>query len=171
MQNNIVKLRAVEPNDLELLLEWENDTKVWQVSNTTLPYSKYIMEQYIADAGNDIYATKQTRFMIDCIESGKTVGCIDIFDFEPLHKRAGIGILIDEEHRNNGYATHALDLIINYAFKILDMHQLYSNVPIDNEASLKLFQHKGFGLTATKKDWIRRESIFVDEYFLQLINK
>lgn len=169
MDGKNIKLRALEPIDIEVLYQWENDTEVWKVSNTQTPFSRHTLEQYI-NAPQDIYATKQLRLMIESkCDTPQAVGCIDLFDFDPNHKRAGIGILIDKKHRNNGYAAEAIDLMVEYAFIILDVHQLYCNICPDNEKSLKLFQDKGFEIAGNKKDWIRNGDTFIDEYLLQKI--
>ena len=124
------------------------------------------------NAGEDIFSNKQLRLMIDRtdIEPEKTIGCIDLFDFEPTNLRAGIGIMIENKERGKGFASEALDLMISYAFKRLRLHQLYSNVLSDNLASLELFKKKHFELIGVKKEWIRIDNSWVDEYMLQLIN-
>lgn len=166
-----IKLRALEPSDVEILYRWENTTDVWNLSNTLTPYSKNVLEQYIASAHLDVYSTKQLRLII-CDVKDKPVGCIDLFDFDPNHKRAGIGILISEKKdRRKKYASEALSLLINYCFNTLNLHQLYCNITVDNKASIRLFQKHRFKITGTKKDWIRNGKKFTDEYKLQLINR
>lgn len=174
-KNPDIILRALEPTDIDFLYEWENDQKIWHVSNTLVPFSKYILKQYIANSHKDIFETKQLRFMIDILATGhqqRSVGTIDLFDFEPFHLRAGIGILIARESdRGKGYATEALNRLIEYAFKTLNLHQLYANITTDNHASLKLFQKAGFEISGIKKHWIRNSQGFTDEALLQLLNK
>lgn len=171
-------LRALEPSDIEVLYRWENDTAIWEVSNTQTPYSKHLLEQYLTDTRQDIYTTKQLRLIISLPaysnqnEGGNNVGCIDLFDFEPNHQRAGIGILIaDKNDRRKNYATEALKLLIDYCFSILNLRQLYCNITSDNEPSILLFQQQGFEITGIKKQWIRSGSVFKDELLLQLIRK
>lgn len=165
---NIV-LRALEPIDVDVLYKWENDTRNWKVSNTLTPYSKEVLNQYIANAQLDIYAARQLRLVIQLI-NGNAVGCIDLFDFEPTHLRAGIGILVAENcEQQKGYASEALELLIHYGFETLYLKQLYCNIPADNLASFKLFTKHGFEMIGTKKQWIRNGSSYTDEYFLQLI--
>lgn len=165
-------LRALEPTDIDVLFEWENDEKLWHLSNTITPFSRFILEQYILNAHQDIYTTKQLRLMIDKKESDQNnpIGSIDLFDFDPTNKRAGIGVLICENERNNGYASEALELLINYCFNTLQLHQVYCNISADNLASLKLFEKKGFSMVDQKKEWLFIDGKWFDEYFLQLIN-
>lgn len=160
-------LRAIEPSDLDMLYEWENDTENWTISNTQTPFSRFVLEQYIASALQDIYSVKQLRLII-CTEKNQAIGSIDLFDFDPNHLRAGIGILIAEKSdRRKGYASEALELLIDYCFSTLNLHQLYSNITIDNEASVLLFQKHGFMITGMKKQWIRDAEKFKDELLLQ----
>ena len=175
--DNII-LRALEPADLDILFEWENDTSIWMVSGTLQPFSRFVLEQYLASAHLDIYAHKQLRLVIDLMDDDEDsdetipIGCIDLFDFDPKNRRAGIGILIgDKDMRGNGYGAEALTLLINYAFKTLDLHQLFCTITPDNEPSLHLFKKLGFEVTGLKQDWIFYNGKWHDEYTLQLINK
>ena len=164
-----ISLRAIEPQDIDVLYQWENDTENWLISNTQTPFSRFVLEQYIASAHEDIYSAKQLRLII-CDPENKAVGGIDLFDFEPNHLRAGIGILISEKtDRKKGYASEALNLLINYCFDTLNLHQIYCNITTDNEASILLFQKHGFQITGIKKQWIRDGGKFKDELILQLI--
>jgi diamine N-acetyltransferase len=166
-----VRLRAVEHSDLEALYKWENDTASWLVSGTLTPFSRDVLIQYLATAHLDIYSTKQLRLIMEKAElPSRSIGCIDLFDFDPKNRRAGIGILVgDYTERSKGYAGEALRLLITYAFTVLDLHQLYCNITTDNETSLKLFSGQGFTITGTKKDWIFNNGTWLDEYLLQLV--
>lgn len=166
-----VRLRALEPHDVESLYKWENDTSVWTASNTQAPFSRFVLEQYIASSHLDLHTNKQLRLMITT-RDGKDVGAIDLFDFDPQHQRAGVGILIaSREDRGKGYASEALTLLIQYCFHQLHLHQLYCNVTVDNEESVLLFQKHKFMITGIKKEWIRVGDSFVDELLMQLVRK
>lgn len=174
LENEKLKLRALEPADVELLYIWENDTSLWRVSNTLTPFSKNTLRKYIESAHLDIYQTQQLRLMIDIKNAGNntTVGAIDLFDFDPFHLRAGIGLLIAESSdRRKGYASGALDILVAYCFEILHLHQLYCNVTTDNEASFKLFEKAGFQIVGEKKDWVKTPKGWMGEYLLQLVNE
>jgi diamine N-acetyltransferase len=110
--------------------------------------------------------------MIELFSSGETIGTVDLFDFDPYHKRAGVGILIaPSEHRRKGYATMAMTALIEYSFNVLQLHQLYCNIPGENKASLDLFISLGFSVIGLKRDWIHTGGGFVDEYMLQLVRE
>lgn len=170
--NERVSLRAVEPCDIEILYQWENDMTLWYVSNTLTPFSKHQLEKYIKAAALDVYQTKQLRLIIEDItlETPQPVGLIDLFDFDPFHQRAGVGIMINQAWRGRGIAASALSLFVQYVFENLALHQLYCNISSHNEASLKLFRSAGFQLIGTKKEWLKTKDGREDELMFQLIN-
>lgn len=163
------KLRALEPEDLEFLFQIENDTRLWEVSHTQAPFSKYILKQYLENAYQDIYEAKQLRLMIVEKESNQKIGMIDLFDFNPQHKRAGIGIFIAPKYQKNGYASEALALLISYSFSHLNLHQLYANISVDNKKSIGLFTKFGFKKVGEKKDWLFVNGQYKNELIFQLI--
>ncbi|MBK8584053.1 MAG: GNAT family N-acetyltransferase [Bacteroidetes bacterium] len=176
----LIHLRALEPTDLNQLYKWENDSSIWSVSGTLVPFSKFVLEEFVTQVHQDIYTNKQLRLMIDLKyfdeadedETTRSIGCVDLFDFDPKNKRAGVGILIaDKADRGRGYATEALHLIVDYAFEVLDLHQIYSNVRVENESSVALFKKVGFEVTGLKQDWMYEQGKFYDEYTMQLIKK
>lgn len=160
-------LRALEPEDLEFLYRLENDEAVWEVSHTITPYSRFILQQYLDNSHKDLYEVKQLRLVISGYDN-EVYGLIDIFDFDPGNRRAGIGIIIaDEAHRNKGIATEALTLVVQYAFSVLELHQLYANIGEDNIISIKLFSKLGFEKAGVKKDWNLVSGVFKNEILYQ----
>lgn len=161
-----IKLRALEPSDLETLYSWENNTHIWKVSQTMTPFSKHVLTQYLANAHQDIYTSKQLRLMIQKDE--KDIGTIELFDFEPTHLRAGVGIWIaDESERQKGFAKEALQLLINYAFEQLQLKQVYCNISSHNKASINLFSGLDFMLVGVKKKWNKTQEGWQDELLFQ----
>ena len=169
---NDILLRAVEPQDIDVIYNWENDEEIWQSSETHKPFSRYMLEQYIiAEQNSDIQSLKQQRLMID-IETDSDVvpvGCVDIFDYNVFHRRAGIGILIDKKYRGSGLATVAIDKLCIYCKRHLHLHSLYANIATDNISSIKAFEKNGFLLIGTKKDWLYDGEGYHDEYMFQKI--
>ena len=162
-------LRAPELNDLDILYKWENDESIWYLSNTLIPFSRFDLEQFILQGNHDVFSDKQYRFMIEDKDSSELLGCIDLFDFDPANKRAGVGILVDEKHREKGIASQALDIFIDYAFEHLNVHQLYCNILSSNTNSLILFKRKQFSEIGVKKDWVFLDGKYHDEILFQLV--
>jgi diamine N-acetyltransferase len=173
LKGDNIRLRALEPSDIDLLYEWENDAKLWHLSNVITPVSRFLLEQYILSAQTDIFTAKQLRLMIEKT-TGKTpvaIGTIDLFDFDPVNKRAGIGVLILSAEQKKGFATEALEVLINYCFQVLKLHQVYCNISVDNIASIRLFENHKFEVTGIKKEWLCQSGQWKDELLLQLINR
>lgn len=170
LKGELVYLRALEPEDLDLLYEVENNENFWEVSATSVPFSRYILKQYLENSHRDIYEIKQLRLVI-CELAGKPVGFIDIFDFDPANRRAALGILIiHDEKRKKGYGRESLELVCKYGFTHLGLHQVYANVGEENLLSKLLFEKAGFTQTAVKKDWNLVNGEYKDEIMYQLIN-
>jgi len=165
-----ITLRALEPEDIDFLFSTENNEVFWEVSNTQTPYSKHLLQNYIENAHQDIYEAKQFRFVI-CNTKDIPVGMIDLFDFNPQHKRVGVGILILPKYQNKKFGSEALELLINYAFTYLNIHQIYANITTDNSKSIHLFEQFNFKKTGIKKDWIFSKNEFKDENIYQLIKE
>lgn len=171
LQGKSVYLRALEPEDLEFVHAVENDEDIWEFSNTNTPYSRFVIRQYLENAQQDIFEAKQLRLAICKKGKDQAVGLIDLFEFDPHHKRAGVGIVVRESsNRNTGIGTEALELLIGYAFTKLGLHQLYANIAPGNEASVRLFAKFGFELVGLKKDWNLIEGQYRDEALYQLVN-
>lgn len=154
LANDVIKLRAVEPQDIDFLFDVENDPKLWHVTQTYVPYSRYDIEQYVfATDKQDVASLRQVRFIVEYLPESKPVGTIDLFDLDLHNRRAGIGIVIIEPFRGKGMATMGLDLLMDYAFNHLNLHQLYCNVEEGNYKSLELFKKKGFIEAGFKRDW------------------
>jgi diamine N-acetyltransferase len=171
MKYKDINLRAPEPEDIELLYLWENDSSHWLISNTIVPFSRFTLKRYIEDSHKSIFETGQLRLMIDYVPDKITIGTIDIFDFDAFNKKAGLGILIaDEKYRKKGYASMAMKCLIEYCFKTLQLHQLYCNILHDNCESIDLFVRHGFLLAGIKKEWVKTGEGYADEHIYQLIN-
>lgn len=171
LESNLILLRALEPEDLELLYAWENNSEWWELGNTINPFSKYILREYIVNSDKSIYENKQLRLMITLKQNMQTIGMIDLFDFEPHHNRAGLGILIDKAYQKQGYAKLAFDLLLPYCFDFLAMHSVFAHVNTDNEASMQLFKSLGFENSGILKAWSRRFDSYLDVAIFQKFKK
>ncbi|MBX7095133.1 MAG: GNAT family N-acetyltransferase [Flavobacteriales bacterium] len=167
LEGKEIRLRPLEPSDLDVLMKWENDPFNWGVTNTFIPFSKHSLKLYI-ETIKDIYTDKQYRFVIERKSDRQPLGFIDLFEFDAFHHRAGIGILLGESNeRRKGYAAESLEVLLNYAREILALKSLFCNILVSNEASVKLFEGKGFVRSGLKKEWFRKGNQWEDEYFYQ----
>ncbi len=162
-----LRLRAMEPEDLEILYAMENDPQTWDVTNFNVPYSKFVLKQYIENSQSDMFADRQLRMMIVRREDDKVVGTIDVTDFAPMHARGEIGIAILSEFQGNGFAKEALELMCEYTFRFLFLKQLNAHVAVDNISSLRLFKSCGFTECGLLKEWWCVSGKYKDVVLLQ----
>ena len=162
-----IRLRAMEPEDLDVLYLIENDRTLWNVGVTNVPYSRYALHQYMASQTGDAFADRQVRLIIKDA-TGQTVGIVDLINFEPQHRRAEVGIVVMDGQRRRGYAAATLREIAGYAAHTLHIHQLYAYVAEDNLPSLHLFEKAGYTTHSLLKDWLFDGKEYHNAILLQL---
>jgi diamine N-acetyltransferase len=138
-------LRAMEPQDVDLMMIYENDTEVWPVSGTLVPYSRYTLEQFYKNSVQDIYTARQLRLAVELIKEahrGQTIGYVDLF---------------------------ALNLLCKYSFDVLHIHQLFCHIDCTSEISLHLFEKCGFKKCGLLKDWILYDGTWRDVVMMQIL--
>lgn len=166
-QQPAIRLRAMEPEDLDLLYRIENDRELWGVGSTNVPYSRYTLHDYIANARGDIYADRQVRLIVETAE-GVAVGIVDVVNFDPRHRRAEVGIVVEKPYRRQGIATAAVALMADLARRVFHLRQLYGLASEANEASLRLFHRLGFERGATLREWLFDGEKYQNAVLMQL---
>lgn len=169
IEGTICRLRALEPEDLDLMYGWENDTEVWRVSGTVAPFSRHTLSRLIDEQRFDIYATRQLRLVIEATKDDTAVGAVDLFEFDPQNLRAGVGIIVAPPYRRRGLAADALRTLERYAVEVLRLHQLWCSVGADNKASLALFAKAGYTECGRRREWILTPDGAIDEVLMQKI--
>jgi diamine N-acetyltransferase len=164
-----IYLRGIEIGDLSFLSDIENNPDNWIISDTLIPFSDSSLKAYILSS-RDLTSDKQVRFIVCKNESDTPIGAVDLFNYDSVHRKAGVGILIKEDERKNGFASQALKIIIEYAFDFLNLHHIWANILQNNSHSIKLFKSNGFELSGVKKEWNLYEGEWLDEGFYQLFN-
>ncbi len=167
--DDTVFLRPMEPEDLMLLREIENNPEAWSCGNVLIPYSLYALKQFIAHTQNDLYADRQLRLMICLHENETAFGIIDLFNFKPRHSRAEVGITILKKYRGRGLALRALKILCDYAAQVLHLHSLCAYINKENQLSVQLFTLAGFSRTGLLKDWYMAPDGFHDTLVYQKI--
>ncbi|WP_300727155.1 GNAT family N-acetyltransferase [uncultured Bacteroides sp.] len=168
LHNEKIRLRAPEPEDIDVMLDFENDEEVWDCADMTGPYSRYHIKKYIAESQNNLFADGQLRLMIE-VPGGEVAGIIDLFSFDSRHRRAEVGIVVRKDYRRQGIARAALELLEHHSFRFLGIHQLYVYLRKDNAASMNLFLSAGYKMVGTLTDWLYDGTGYKDVCILQKI--
>lgn len=163
--NEHIILRAVEPDDIDRLYDWENDHS----AIFDAPLSLQNITDYVMNYRANLYADGQLRLMIVERAGGNTVGCIDLYNFNNADRRAGIGIYIAEPYRRRGLASAAIEAMVEYAAGRLGLHQLWATCAVSNEASCRLFCGHGFEQAGRLRAFVRCGSTYEDAIIMQRI--
>ncbi len=170
LETDKIRLRALEPEDLDWLYRLENDDRLWSQGCSNVPYSRYVLKKYISDSRQDIYLDGQLRLAVVAQDSGEAVGCVDLTDFSPRHLRAEVGIVILPGFQRRGYATAALRMLADYARGHLFLHQLYAVVSTENTGGCRLFRQAGYECCAKLPDWLRKNAgVFAHAFLFRIL--
>lgn len=161
-----IYFRNITSDDIDLIMAWENNPNNWKVSSIIKPYSREQIEEF-ANLNQDIFEHEQMRMIICLNSTNEVIGNIDLFEFEAIHQRVGVGIMIDEIHRKKGYANQSIQLIEEYSKLILGCKNLFCNILTDNPDSIKLFENNDYCRIGIKKNWHKYDGKWYDEYFYQ----
>ena len=148
----MLRLRKREPSDLPFLYQWENDAASWADGANHNPLSRQDLRDYIASTTGDIYRDGQLRLIIES-SNPATLGCVDLFDFDPRNRRAAIGMYIAPEYRGKGVGHEALKQLEDYAFGFLHMRCLYAVIATNNKACSALYEHVGYTPSSVLSAW------------------
>lgn len=168
ISDGIISLRVAEPEDARQIYAWENDRGLWRVSETSTPLSLFQIEQFLL-GNSDLVTNRQLRLMIVMQGTEQPIGCIDLFDYQPIHNRIGLGILIDESYRGKGLASKAIALCLDYLFNDVMVHQVHCLVDESNTVSQQLFKGLGFIPVGTVNDWIKTPQGYLNAILYQKI--
>jgi len=155
----MIKLRKIEPSDVVFLYQWENDASVWADGSNHNPLSQADLRDYIASTTGDIYKDGQLRLIIEAPSpvtgnpSPLTLGCIDLFDFDPRNRRAALGMYIAPEYRGKGVGKAALEALEAYAFTHLNLRVLYAVIATNNIPCSSLYQSAGYTPSTPLTAW------------------
>ncbi|MBR1808099.1 MAG: GNAT family N-acetyltransferase [Paludibacteraceae bacterium] len=156
-----ISLRKLEPTDLPFLYQWENDSRSWADSDIHNPLSQKDLRDYIESSTGDIYKDGQLRLIIESVSDNSTLGCIDLFDFDPHNRKAAVGMYLAEAARGKGVGKMVVRLLEEYAFSFLNMRMLYIFVAENNTACIRLYKSLGWDQTASLKEWLNTGNVVV----------
>ncbi|MCM1029317.1 MAG: GNAT family N-acetyltransferase [Pseudoflavonifractor sp.] len=165
LSDGIVTLRAPEPTDIDAILAWENDTREWASAATAAPYSRRNIEDYVLTYDPDIFSARQMRFIIEV--EREAIGAIDLYDFDPINRRAGMGIVVDPRARRRGYALRAHSLMATYAATHVGIHQLWAIASAANTPSRRMLAAAGYATAGHLRSWLRCGESYTDAYIYQ----
>lgn len=148
---NNFRLRAVEPEDVELLFRVESDPRSGTIAEFGAPMSRQLLTEYALNYDADPYRSGQLRLVIEL--HGDVVGLLDIFDISMRNRSGEVGIYIIPEYRMEGVALHALEEGAKYCRQYLGLRNLMAKVLERNDKSHALFVKAGYRTVGKLLDW------------------
>jgi diamine N-acetyltransferase len=172
MKGDLITLRALEPSDLQEVYTLENEEGQISSAGNYSSFSRYTISEFIKNSNQDIVQSGQFRWVVQDNEDDSFAGLIDLYDYDAINRRAGIGIYIIPTKRGRSFALEAIDVLVSYCHRVLNLNQVYCQIEIDNLSSKTLFEEKaGFKLSGIQKEWNIRNSNPIDVCFYQKILK
>lgn len=162
-----MRLRALEIEDLPYLYQWENDAATWTDSDTHNPLSQHLLREYIANNTGDIYKDGQLRLIVE--DEGRTLGCVDLFDFDARSRKAAIGMYISPLVRGKGVGKQVVAMLEEYAFGFLGLHTMYAIIRETNAACRGLYESAGYRNAGVLQDWVRFDNEYVNAIIYQKV--
>ena len=167
LTSDSIRLRAIEPYDVDFILRTENDSRVWEGTDTVAPFSRALLNQYVGNYNPDIFAAKVLLLIIEDVRTGERLGMVNFYDFDAVNRRVYVGYMVDEQFRGHGIATGALALAVAYCRDYLGVHQMSAIVAFDNTPSRRLLESSGFTVSGRLKSWFARGRSYADAYIYQ----
>ena len=108
----------------------------------------------------------------EALSPWRTVGAVDLYDFEPRQLRAGVAVHIDADARRSGHAQAGAVHLARPRFVAFGFEAIVAEVPANHEASPGLFQKAGYRATGRREQWIRTpQGGWNDVVTLQLLDE
>jgi RimJ/RimL family protein N-acetyltransferase len=166
-RDGLVSLVAMEESDVPRVAGWINDERIGWFNGARFPVS--LAEQ--AAWFRNVQGDRSKNKLLIASPEGERVGMVSLFRIDPRNQNAEIGVYVAPEHQGRGYARAALRLMLNFAFRELNLHRVYCTILAYNAASLALFERLGFREEGRRREHVFAGGAFVDEVLMSVLRR
>ena len=160
-------LSPFDAGDVEIYTQWAQWMHDRAVADGYGGHSNLVT---LAGAKKTLEELSGHRFAIVLIDGDVCIGHISLHDIDHLFRHAFIGIVIGEdEHRNRGYGTEAVRLVLDYGFKALNLHNIMLSVHGDNAAGIACYKKVGFRDAGRRREWLFKNGKYVDVVYMDIL--
>jgi len=161
-----VYLSPMNIDDYLKYTEWLNDYDISKgINNYTNIVSINSEKEWLDKAGNDKYT-----FAIVCMNNNELIGNISLMNVNGIDKTAELGIMIgNKEYHSCGYGSEAIIILLNYAFKHVNLNNIMLKVYSFNTGAIKAYEKCGFKTFGVWKNSHYFEGEYVDEIFMSVL--
>ena len=146
--DELIRIRAIEPQDLETLRNWINDPDTARYLSMSWPISTRDQQDWFERLRKD---GDRKKLVIEHREGG-LIGLLSLMKMDHVNQSVEIGITIGAEHRQKGFAARAIRLVVQVLFTHFNYHRIWAEILETNEACLRLFKDAGFDREGVLRD-------------------
>ncbi len=156
-KNKSIALVALDTKYTNIVFEWTNNEQLNESSGSRFPTS---FEQHKKWLERTISNPTKKKLII--LSDNKPVGMVSIFNIDQKNKNAEVGVYISPKYMGKSFASLSLKMVLEFAFKELNLIKIYANIHQDNIPSVKLFEKLGFEHEFTNKKIIFKKGTYID---------
>ena len=146
IDGRIVKLRELSIDDaidISRLMSYNISKSLWEVP---YPYTLENASIFINSSHIEFRTLKAVNFAILYKRNPEYSGLVGIIGLKNIHidnRKANLGYWIGESFWGNGIASESVELVINYAFSVLKLEEVYAYVYSQNKRSIRVLEKNG----------------------------
>ena len=165
-----VQLRAVEVEDLPLLVQWRNDPEIYQYFYEQEPLSLVMQKAWFEKL---LQRSDERLWIIEAIETRTAIGTVGLVHIDWRNRKAEWGrfLIYPDEYRHGGYGSEVESLILRYFFDHMNMNRLQCEVFSDNEAVIALHQKFSFQQEGLFREYVFKDGRYRSVAYLALLRQ
>lgn len=160
-------LSPIDVNDAEKFTEWLNDLEITsRLGNYSSVLNVEAEKEFLEKL------SKEHNYSIVDIETDELIGSCGFVGVDHLNQTAETGIFIgNKKYWNKGYGTESLQLLVDYGFKALNLHNIMLRVFSFNEKALRVYEKLGFKVIGKRRESLKRGNILYDDIYMDILSK
>lgn len=163
-----IYLRALEPDDYKVSIQWRKDDEIWDMLGGTKHFVSSAYEKQWVE--KTIFDSKDIKLAICLKEDDRYIGNVYMTNIDQVRQSCHSHVLIgNKDYWGKGIAQEALRLFCDYMFKERNMHRIQAIVLESNIQSLKMHQKCGYRIEGLMRDSVFKEGKFQNQYILSLL--
>ena len=163
-----IQLRAIEYEDLPLMVKWRNDPEVYQYFYEHEPLSLVMQRTWF-----EKYLTRSDEkfWIVETRDTHEAIGTVGLLHLDWRNRKGEWGRLLiyPDQYRHGGYGSEIESLILRYFFDHLNMNRLQGEVFLDNESVWQLHQRFGFRQEGLFRQYIFKNGQYKDVVYIAML--
>ncbi|MGD6845313.1 GNAT family N-acetyltransferase [Bacillus infantis] len=158
LQGERIYLRPISTDDTDIYVKLLYNEQSRKLTGLKKAFSKDQIFSYIKEKAED---SSSILLLIVLDGTNEVIGDIALQDIDSTNRNANIRVNIsEEENQGRGYGSEAMELMLGYAFGVLNLHRIELNVFVYNDRALHVYEKLGF-----KQEGVQREALFYDHQY------